>query len=73
MAICHTYVCSMDGACIPGYCEGRYWTKAVYCMFMNKWADKPKKKWFYIIYALVANGVSFGVGMLVAQMLPGIF
>ncbi len=45
----------------------------VYCLLMNKWTDKPKKRWFYIVYALVANTISFGSGMVVAHIFPGIF
>lgn len=46
---------------------------AAYCLFMNRWTDRPKKKWFYIVYAFAANSVSFSVGILAAQALPGIF
>ena len=45
----------------------------LYCAFMNKYSRKPRKKWFYILYALIANGVSFGAGMAAAQWIPGIF
>ncbi len=45
----------------------------VYCLFMNKWTDTPKKKRVYIVYALVANVVSFGLGLIIAQVLPEIF
>lgn len=45
----------------------------VYCIFMNHLTDQPKKKSFYILYALVANAVSFAVGLLLARVLPGIF
>lgn len=45
----------------------------IYCLFMNKWTDMPKKKWFYVLYALVANAVSFCFGMNIARVLPGIF
>ncbi len=45
----------------------------VYSMLMNKWTDKPKKKAFYVVYALVTNAVSFGAGIFVAQIMPGIF
>lgn len=45
----------------------------VYCLLMNKWTDKPKKKWFYVAYALAANAISFGSGMAVAHIFPGIF
>lgn len=45
----------------------------LYCIWMKKLSDKPKKNWFYIIYSLLANGVSFGAGIIVARILPGIF
>lgn len=40
---------------------------------LNKISIKQKPKWLAIIYALVANAVSFGAGMLIAEWLPGIF
>ena len=40
---------------------------------LNKISVKQKTKWLAIVYALVANAVSFGVGMLMAKWLPGIF
>ncbi len=45
----------------------------LYCRLMNKWTDKPKKKRFYIVYAIVANVVSFATGLIVARLIPGIF
>ena len=45
----------------------------LYCILMKKVSTKQKKNWFYTLYALLANGVSFGAGMLIAQWLPGIF
>lgn len=30
-------------------------------------------KWYYILYALAANAVSFGAGLAIARLLPGIF
>lgn len=45
----------------------------IYCKLMNKWSEKTKKNWFYIVYSLVANAVSFGLGIFIAQLLPGIF
>lgn len=40
---------------------------------LNKISIKQKPKWLAIVYALVANAVSFGVGMMIAECLPGIF
>lgn len=45
----------------------------VYCAWMNKFTEKTKKKWFYVMYAFVANATSFVAGIFVAQLLPGIF
>lgn len=45
----------------------------LYCTIMKKISETPKKNWFYVLYALIANAVSFGAGFIVAQMLPGIF
>lgn len=45
----------------------------VYCVWMNRLSDKTKPAWFYVVYALVANGVSFVAGIYVANLLPGIF
>ena len=40
---------------------------------LNKISNKQKPKWFAVVYALVANAVSFGAGMMIAEWLPGIF
>lgn len=45
----------------------------LYCTIMKKISEQPKKNWFYMLYALIANAASFGAGFVVAQMLPGIF
>ena len=45
----------------------------VYCIWMKKLSQQSRKNWFYVLYALVANIVSFTVGLLIAQWLPGIF
>ena len=45
----------------------------LYCTIMKKISEQPKKNWFYVLYALIANAASFGAGFVVAQMLPGIF
>lgn len=45
----------------------------LYCIWMKRWSQKPRKNWFYILYALIANSVSFITGLLIAQWLPGIF
>ncbi|MGM9684491.1 MAG: hypothetical protein ACI3XQ_12915 [Eubacteriales bacterium] len=45
----------------------------LYSILMNKLTDKVKPAWFYVVYALVANAVSFGAGLMIANILPGIF
>ena len=45
----------------------------LYCIWMKKLSDKPKKSGFYVLYSFVANAVSFGSGLLIAMWLPGIF
>jgi len=45
----------------------------LYSVLMKKLGDKPKPTWFYVVYALVANAVSFGAGLVIANILPGIF
>ena len=44
-----------------------------YCSLMNRWTDKPKKNWFYAIYAITANLTSFTIGLIIYQAIPGIF
>lgn len=45
----------------------------VYCVWMNRLSDKTRPTWFYVLYAFVANAVSFVAGIIVANWLPGIF
>lgn len=45
----------------------------VYCTYMKSLSEPPKKNRFYVIYALIANAISFGAGLVAAQILPGIF
>ena len=45
----------------------------VYCLWMNRLSEKTRPGWFYVLYAFVANGVSFVAGILIANWLPGIF
>ncbi|MBQ9162426.1 MAG: hypothetical protein IJX74_04030 [Clostridia bacterium] len=45
----------------------------LYTVLTKKLTDKVKPTWFYMVYALVANAVSFGVGLVIANILPGIF
>lgn len=45
----------------------------LYCAILKKVSEPPKGNWYYILYALTANAVSFGAGLIVASILPGIF
>lgn len=45
----------------------------LYCILMKKLSEKSRGNFYYFLYSLLANGASFGVGMLIAQKLPGIF
>lgn len=45
----------------------------LYCKVLKKNIENKKANWFYVLYAFVANAVSFGAGLLVAQIIPGIF
>ena len=45
----------------------------LYTFLMKRYTDATKTPRFYAVYALVANAVSFGAGLAVAHLLPGIF
>ena len=45
----------------------------LYCIVLKKISEQRKAGWFYVLYALVANAISFGAGLFVAKILPGIF
>lgn len=45
----------------------------VYCAWMNRLSEKVRQGWFYVLYAFVANVVSFVAGIFIANLLPGIF
>lgn len=45
----------------------------LYCKVLKKNSENKKANWFYVLYALIANAVSFGAGLIVAQIVPGIF
>ena len=45
----------------------------MYAVFLRKTSEKAKSVWVYIVYALVANAVSFGAGLCIAHVIPGIF
>ena len=44
----------------------------VYAKFLKK-ISKHKGNWYYVIYSLVANALSFITGLFLARILPGIF
>lgn len=45
----------------------------VYCKRMKTLSEPQKQSWFYVVYALIANAISFGAGIYAAQLIPGIF
>lgn len=46
----------------------------IYSVFLHKYSSgKPIKKWRAPLYAFTANAVSFGVGLYIAYLIPGIF
>lgn len=45
----------------------------LYTVLIKKFTEKAKPNWFYVLYALVANAVSFGAGLVIAGILPIIF
>lgn len=45
----------------------------LYCTVLKKASETKKSNWYYVIYSLAANSVSFAAGLLLARVLPGIF
>lgn len=45
----------------------------IYYRHLDKAGNTQRPKWLPWVYALVANGASFGVGLVLAQWMPGIF
>ena len=45
----------------------------LYCTLMRKFSERPKKTIVCTLYALVANAASFGAGLGLAILIPGIF
>ena len=45
----------------------------VYAIWLRKFDSEPRKRRFYVLYALVANAASFATGLLISHLLPGIF
>lgn len=45
----------------------------VYAIWLRKLDSEPRKRGFYVCYALLANAASFAVGLLISHLIPGIF
>lgn len=45
----------------------------IYSAFINKVSIKPKKNWLCVLYAFVANALSFALGAAIATFLPEVF
>ncbi|MBR2069913.1 MAG: hypothetical protein IJ981_00650, partial [Clostridia bacterium] len=45
----------------------------VYWKFINKYADKKREWWYYLLYSFVANVLSVVIGLLVASSIPTLF
>lgn len=45
----------------------------LYCTLLKKASMKKKKNWYYVLYSFIANLVSFVAGMIIANVIPGIF
>lgn len=45
----------------------------LYSVFLNKFSEKQRKKWFFVLYSFVSNAVSFAAGLFLASVIPGIF
>lgn len=45
----------------------------IYCLSMNRLSIKKRKKTYYVFYAFFANFISFGSGVMLVQILPGMF
>lgn len=46
---------------------------AVYAALLKKYNTKTQKTWLYITYALIANLISFGAGVILPVWIPAIF
>ena len=45
----------------------------IYSVLLRKISEKAKPVWKCVVYALAANAASFGAGMCIAHVIPGIF
>ena len=45
----------------------------LYCVFMNRYTEKPHCKAFYVLFSLVANLISFVSGLVLSTLIPSLF
>ncbi len=45
----------------------------VYAAYLPRFSVRPRKRWACVVYAIVANYLSFHAGLFIASRLPGIF
>ena len=45
----------------------------LYCTLLKKASITKKKNWYYVLYSFIANLVSFVAGLIIANVIPGIF
>ncbi|MBQ8641983.1 MAG: hypothetical protein IJ480_07160 [Clostridia bacterium] len=45
----------------------------LYCKLLPKTTDDPPEEWLCVLYAIVANTLSFFTGLLLSEVLPGLF
>ena len=45
----------------------------LYMLFLGRFKEREEKRGIYVVYALVSNAVSFGAGLVLAHIIPGIF
>ena len=45
----------------------------LYCFLLKRISEVKKPNWFYVVYAISANLISFFGGLAVAFVVPGIF
>jgi hypothetical protein len=42
-------------------------------MYLPRFSARTRKRWVCVVYAIVANYLSFHAGLFIASRLPGIF
>ena len=45
----------------------------LYMLFLGRFKEREEKRGIYVVYAFVSNAVSFGAGLVLAHIIPGIF